>query len=159
MNTVTTQESFLANGTNKARLIEMLGEELTLHIEDVVIKQAEADADSLIVTTALSIARSQSKSVVVLGTDTDLLVMLVSQITDQPQVKMLFKCNSLSLYDITEIQRSIGEVSKHLMCIHAITGGPHYLDKEKRKHSSFSEMTVKMLRWISSHLGLVPRKM
>ncbi|MES9882393.1 MAG: hypothetical protein ABW185_16095, partial [Sedimenticola sp.] len=133
MNTVTTQESFLANGTNKARLIEMLGEELTLHIEDVVIKQAEADADSLIVTTALSIARSQSKSVVVLGTDTDLLVMLVSQITDQPQVKMLFKCNSLSLYDITEIQRSIGEVSKHLMCIHAITGGSALFGQGKKK--------------------------
>ena len=44
----------------------------------VHVKQAQADADALIVSTALSLAESIKPSVVV-GTDTDLLVMQVAQ--------------------------------------------------------------------------------
>ncbi len=98
----------------------MLAEELKHH--DIVIKQADADADSLIVATALSIAQSQPKDVVVVGTDTDLLVMLVSQSTEHCHLYMLSKVDTMCLYDIAEIKRSVGDAAEHLMFIHAITG-------------------------------------
>ena len=76
MQTTTSQtDSFLANSHNKSRLIVMLNGLLN----DVGIQtiQAPADADALIVSTALSVAES-SKTVIVVGADTDLLVMLVA---------------------------------------------------------------------------------
>ena len=74
--TTTPQKDFLTNGKNQTRLIH----ELTKVLNDagVTVKQAEADADHLIVTTALEIASQNGKQVVVVGTDTDLLVMLIA---------------------------------------------------------------------------------
>ncbi len=120
MKTMTSQTSFLANGSNKTRLIEMLTDEL--RHSNITVKQAEADADSLIISTALSVSQSLSKPVVVIGTDTDLLVMLVSQATPLTRMHMMFKRNPLCVYDITDIQHSIGGARKHLMAVHAITG-------------------------------------
>jgi len=51
MKTMTSQTPFLANGSNKSRLIEMLSDEFRQ--SGVTVKQAEADADSLMISTAL----------------------------------------------------------------------------------------------------------
>jgi len=50
------------------------------------VKQAETDADSLIVSTALALAESEDLPVIVVGTDTDLLVMLVARATTSMHV-------------------------------------------------------------------------
>ena len=76
MKTTTSQAAFLANGHNKERLIQMLS--VIMHQSGIIVKQAKADADSLIVSTALNLAES-GNPVVVFGTDTDILVMLVAQ--------------------------------------------------------------------------------
>ena len=47
----------------------------------IIVKQAVSDADTLIVETALQSATSSLFPVVVVGTDTDILVMLVARST------------------------------------------------------------------------------
>ena len=70
METVTTQAAFLANGLNKMRLITMLSNKFALC--GIRVQQAEADADRLIVSSSLSVAKeSNGRPVVVIGTDTD----------------------------------------------------------------------------------------
>ena len=58
---------------NKTRLIRPLTE----HMEEVgiIVKQSSADADALIVRTAIGLSYDQD--VVVVGTDVDLLILLI----------------------------------------------------------------------------------
>ena len=59
---------------------------------------------------------------VVVGTDTDLLVMLVTLATANMDLYMLCSKNPTTLYRVRDIQASIGDTSKYLMVLHAITG-------------------------------------
>ncbi|MPC47828.1 hypothetical protein E2C01_041586 [Portunus trituberculatus] len=54
MHTTTTQAAFLANSNNKKSLIDMLSSMMTQ--SGIAVKQASADGDALIVSTALSLA-------------------------------------------------------------------------------------------------------
>lgn len=119
MQTTTTQAAFLANGNNKGRLIEMLRD--LMNEAGVHVKQAQADADALIVSTARFLAES-GKPVVVVGTDTDLLVMLVAQATTNMDLYMMCTTNPITVYRVHDIQKSIGSTCKYLMPLHAITG-------------------------------------
>ena len=75
--TTTSQNEFLGNGGNKTRLINALTP--LLENAGIIVKQAVSDADTLIVETALQRAMSSQVPVVVVGTDTDILVMLVAR--------------------------------------------------------------------------------
>jgi hypothetical protein len=55
MPTTTTQAAFLANSNNKKRLIHTLSEKMLM--AGIRVKQAEADADTLLVSTALNCGR------------------------------------------------------------------------------------------------------
>ena len=57
MKTTTTQKAFIANSKNKARLIVKLTTEL--QHAGVIVKQDTADADHLIVSTALILGRQR----------------------------------------------------------------------------------------------------
>ena len=85
----TPKKSFLANNNNKARLIDKLMLELQ-HI-GINCKQHESDADHLIISTAMEIAGLNPKPVVVVGTATDLLAMLVAQCLPNMNIFMLFQ--------------------------------------------------------------------
>ena len=87
----------------------------------ILVKQAMADADSLIVSRALLLAES-GKPVVVVGTDTDILVMLVTQALTNVDVYMLCRKNPITLYRIHDIQDNVGNTSSYLMVLHAISG-------------------------------------
>lgn len=63
----------------------------------------QADADMLIVSTALAVAESEELPVVVVGTDTDLLVMMVARATDNTDVFMLCHSNPVKVFNIHEI--------------------------------------------------------
>ena len=80
------QHSILANRQNKARLIAKLMTVLTT--AGIAGRQSTADADFLICTTAIEIASTTESPVVVVGTDTDLLVMLVDKAL--PNLYMLY---------------------------------------------------------------------
>lgn len=67
------QEKFLANAKNKSSLINMLRE--TLAENKIFSCQAEADADRLIIETAINL---QSENIVVVSEDVDVLVLLTA---------------------------------------------------------------------------------
>ena len=69
------KDDFLANQTNKQRFINLLSDDLQWQHNDVL--HARADADVLTVETAIACANT--KDTVVVGDDTDLLVLLCSR--------------------------------------------------------------------------------
>ena len=93
MKTTIAQTAFLANGKNNARLIDKL--RTVLQRAGVLVKQDPGDADHLIVATVLTLAQRERKSVVVVGTDTDLLVMFISQSYSGMDIHMLCHRNHL----------------------------------------------------------------
>ena len=76
------QSEFLGNAHNKKQLIFALSN--ILQREGIQVKHAKADADSFIISTSIETAmKNAGGSVVVVGTDTDLLVMLVGHATPE----------------------------------------------------------------------------
>lgn len=69
-----TPEKFLSNEQNKKKLIQTLTEKF--QSERFLCKQAEEDADALIINTAIEIAEDPTKIIVIVGQDIDLLVLL-----------------------------------------------------------------------------------
>ncbi|KYM98809.1 hypothetical protein ALC62_10473 [Cyphomyrmex costatus] len=69
------QESFLRNNSNKSRLITLLKH--FFEMDRFVVYQDDRDADSLIIKSVISAATS-NVTVVVVGEDTDLLVLLIA---------------------------------------------------------------------------------
>nr|CAI5837262.1 unnamed protein product [Callosobruchus analis] len=82
----TTQEQFLSNEKNKAHFIDFI--KVTFSSSGISVKQADGDADLLIVQTALDISTNQ-ESVVIVKEDTDLLVIL-SGIADSSHGNVFF---------------------------------------------------------------------
>lgn len=93
------QQQFLSNDKNKNELIQQLSR--ALRFEGYTIKQADEDADSLIIRSAIEIAeRSEvinaatgvaepSKNVVIVGQDIDLLVLLHQLYSGEPNIYFL----------------------------------------------------------------------
>ena len=70
-----TQEKFLSNTNNKVQLIKMLSEYLKEDGNEVL--KCSGDADSTICHTALDLATTGEKEVVLIADDTDIFVMLI----------------------------------------------------------------------------------
>ncbi|KAJ8896765.1 hypothetical protein PR048_002110 [Dryococelus australis] len=111
------QENFLSHliAMLKLRLVEAGGR----------VVQAKDDADLLIVTTALDIELSGNPAILV-GTDTDLLVMLIYRNKPNGNAKMLHPSTNISsgkLYEIAAIQKDIGDIQNAVLFAHTVTGG------------------------------------
>lgn len=116
------QDRFLANAKNKARLIEALKEQFGKAGIDV--REAIADADTMIIQTAIEV--SQNRNVVVVGTDTDLLILLI-QLSQPNNCLYLFKPGSGThpnkVYNISHVQQSLPtDFCSNLFFLHAMTG-------------------------------------
>lgn len=112
------QYSVLANRTNKSWVIQQLKKRFIS--EGVACCQSPADADYLICNTALNFAESNARPVVLVGTDTDLLVMLVDRATTD---NIYMQYSRESVYNIQSIQQKIGsQIRQHILIAHAITG-------------------------------------
>ena len=115
------QERFLTNGKNKARFIEGL----TRHLEhaEIEVKHAVADADVLIVRTAIDLLTNNN--VVVVGTDVDLLILLI-QLSKEDNQLYLYKHGAGKcpdkVFSIRDVQQHLSEVSSSLLFLHAMTG-------------------------------------
>lgn len=70
------QQQFLANINNKSRVISMLSDKLTA--ANIAVKQAQNDADVLIIETAIEKFNATNTTIVV-GEDVDLLVLLTAR--------------------------------------------------------------------------------
>ncbi len=123
MQLIMRKEEFLSSKSNKSRFLKALGS--YLQERGLRIVQAESDADLLIVQTAVEISR-HSISVVV-GDDTDLLVLLLHHgqrknhplfLTSEPK-----KGKSAKVWDIYLLQNGLGDqVCRRILFIHAILG-------------------------------------
>src|SRR6218665_2542851 len=114
MKTVSTQASFLANAANKSRLIAMIITKFQHH--GISTRQADANADSLIASTGLTVAKSEKTSY----DNWHLLVILVSQATSEMNVHFC-GTNPPIVHD-EAIQNAIGHIKTYLMTLHAVTG-------------------------------------
>ncbi|KAL4100763.1 hypothetical protein QTP88_020794 [Uroleucon formosanum] len=114
------QTSFLSNIRNKSRLIQMLSSYLIG--KGYIIKQANDDADTVIVNEAIK--RTQSQSVVVVGQDIDLLVLLIALTPVENQIIFLKPGNGgneKKIYSIQDIQKVNG-IKMSILFLHAISG-------------------------------------
>ena len=121
----TKKEQFLSNHSNKQAFINLLGEKLLS--KGYIVKHASGDADRLIVTVALESAAE--KPTIVVGDDTDLLVLLLFY-TTQHSCDIYLKPHSAKfslkqsrIWNIKQIQMALGrKVCDNIMFAHAILG-------------------------------------
>jgi len=83
MDITISQESFITNDKNKLRLILILTEKLVK--SGIYVLQAEDDADTLIVHTAIQKSNYNTK-VVVIEEDVDLIILLLTLTPDDLQI-------------------------------------------------------------------------
>ena len=122
---VSKKDRFLGNPDNKQNFIFMLGE--VLEENGYSVKHAKGDADVLIVLTALELA--ETKDVVVIGEDTDLLVLLLHR-ANRSHKNIYFKSaakqrssKGLRLWNIHETRHILGENQCTVLpVIHALSG-------------------------------------
>ena len=121
MTVPTSQQKFLSNTHNKSRFISMLKEKLTA--ENILVKQANNDADVLIVETAIEQFNS-THTIIVVGEDVDLLVLLTAR---TPTEKTIFflkpgKAQHQSEIYTSKSLSSFAKCQNHILFLHAITG-------------------------------------
>ena len=118
------KESFLSNKTNKQQFIKLLSSKLQdSRIETI---HSTGDADLLIVQTAISISENSSTTVVI-GEDTDLLVLLCYHIC--PRAKGLYMVPQTStkygqrVWNIAAVRSALGPTAcQHILFLHALLG-------------------------------------
>ena len=121
MTTTTTQALFLMNSVNKERLIRFLSD--VYQRAGIAVKLSQADADRDIVTTAILAAKG-GKTAVIVGEDTDLLVLMLG-LTPQEVAVHLMSCirdRPVLVRNSQELQAALGEVVDHILFLHAMTG-------------------------------------
>lgn len=112
------RQSILANRNNKARIISKVME--GLRAECVRCCQSVADADYLIANTTIVQADNMQRPVVLVGNDTDLLVMLING-SRTDNVYMQYARDSVySVHSITQTMNP--SVHQHILIAHAISG-------------------------------------
>lgn len=114
------QTSFLSNIRNISRLIQMSFSYLIG--EGYIIKKANDDSDTVIVNE--TIKRAQNQSVVIVGRDIDLLVLLIALTPVENQIIFLKPGNGgneKKIYSIQNIQKVNG-IRKSILFLHAISG-------------------------------------
>ena len=111
------QHTFLGNHKDKARFISVLMTSLTN--AGIECCQSQADADYLICSSAIELAGGCDRPVVLVGKDTDLLVMLIN--ISYPNLYMQYARNVI--YSINSIMEALSQnVRDHLLVAHTITG-------------------------------------
>lgn len=119
------KEDFLSNKENKQRFVNMLGD--CLEDDGIKVRHASGDADVLIVLTAIESA--QHHDTVLIGEDTDLLILLLHHIKDaKNNVFFRSEPRKMSLkptrcWDIKTARSLLGPpLCDHLIFLHAISG-------------------------------------
>ena len=118
------KDEFLSNPVNKQRFIIMLSDMLVANGHKTI--HSQNDADLLIVETA--IRRAADQPVVVIGEDTDLLILLCHHVNQALNTVIFrsdakFMSRKQRVWDIQRLQQALGgEVCQALPFMHAITG-------------------------------------
>ena len=117
------KEDFLSNDINKQNFIDMLGKSLEEAGHE--IQYEPSDADFLIAKAAIDLA--QSRSTILVGDDTDFLVLLLYHAEPQsfdlffrPEVKAHSK-KEHKVWNIRKTKQLLGDViCQHILFIHAM---------------------------------------
>jgi hypothetical protein len=113
------QKKFLGNDTNKIRLIGML--KTKFEAANFIVKQTTEDADTLIINTAISIS-STFDSVIVVGEDVDLLVLLTA-LSTRSNIYLLKPGKGKTLQQIYSTQSIIDKTAAdNILFLHAFSG-------------------------------------
>ena len=123
MKLTTSKEEFLSNVNNKSRFLMELGN--FLQQKGFTVLNSQGDADVMIVKTSIDSAKTHST--ILVGEDTDLLVLLIHYYN--PSLKTIhMKCEPRNgkggkLWDIKKIQESLGyTISSVILFVHAFMG-------------------------------------
>ena len=116
------QQEFLGDTANEVRFIALL----TSHLEAAgcEVHHASADADRLIVLTALDVADTCAAYVLV-GEDTDLLILLTVLSDPEKDIKLLMpgrKGHPDKVYSSAALRSALGGMVDSLLFVHAATG-------------------------------------
>ncbi|GBM41257.1 hypothetical protein AVEN_180549-1 [Araneus ventricosus] len=120
MTVTTNQHQFLANTHNKSRLISMLSEKLKA--ADIFVKQANNDADVLIIETALE--KFNKNTTIIVGKYVDLLIILTAR-TPTDRIIYFLKPGKAQIETKMYSSQSLTSYPKcqaHILFLHAITG-------------------------------------
>lgn len=120
MTVPTNQQQFLANTNNKSRFISMLCEKL--RAADIFVKEADNDADVLIIETAIE--QSNTNTTIVVGEDVDLLIILTAR-TPIDKIIYFLKPGKAQIETKMYSSQSLTSYPKcqaHILFLHAITG-------------------------------------
>lgn len=148
------KDDFLANQTNKQSFINLLSDDLQRQHNNVL--HARADADVLIVETAIACANT--KDTVVVGDDTDLLVLLCSRagptshnLFFQPEPKLTSR-RQARCWNIEQVQKTLGRhVCDQLLVAHGFLG----CDTTSRLYSVGKSAALKKLNSSTYFSGLL----
>lgn len=150
MQLTTSKEEFLSNVKNKSLFLKMLGDFLKKrHISCVT---ADGDADGLIVKTAIQ--QSNSSDTVLVGDDTDLLILLLHDATVSGHQLCFFnqgkRGSAGKWWDIKLIREILGvETCRSILFVHAILG----CDTTSRLNRIGKSVALKKV--ISNHEGFL----
>lgn len=133
------KEEFLANIENRQLFINLLGK--SLETEGRMVVHTSGDADGLIVRKAIESA--QRRETVLIGDDTDLLVLLCCHaVTDSKnvyfQLEPKAKAKKRRVWDIMETMKALGDVCNNILFIHALVG----CDSTSRVHGIGNAATL-----------------
>ncbi|GBO34389.1 hypothetical protein AVEN_207736-1 [Araneus ventricosus] len=120
MTVPTNQQQFLANIHNKSRFISMLSEKLKA--ADIFVKQANNDADVLIIETALE--KFNTNTTIVVGEYVDLLIILTAR-TPTDRIIYFLKPGKAEIETKMYSSQNLTSYPKcqaHISFLHAITG-------------------------------------
>lgn len=113
------QDKFLSNDSNKNRIIRML--KTKFEAANFMVKQATEDADSLIINTVISIS-STFDSVIVVGEDVDLLILLTA-LSTRSNMYLLKPGKGTILQRIYSTESIIDKTATdNILFLHAISG-------------------------------------
>ena len=128
------KESFLSDLQNKQHFVELLGQ----HLEEAGITVFHATSDADVLTMQKAIDSADVQDTVLVGDDTDLLVLSLHQ--ELPSHKLYFapqpKRNAKArIWDIKQVKRMLGSLpaNTYCFCMHfwAVTLLPESLALEK----------------------------
>lgn len=136
------QTKFLPNVSNKFKFVDLLTKYLQEH--GITTKTADEDADVLIVDTAIQLNCEVNESIVVIGNDVDLLILLVAKCPDEKSI--YFYKISADKKKICYIQHQTMQVLEITFYLHtrleAVTRLMQLLIKGKKKHCHYYKKTL-----------------
>ena len=115
-----TPEKFLSNTNNKVQLVKKLSQYFKDDGNEVI--NCSGDADSTICHTALDLATTGEKEVVLIADDTDIFVMLIYHWKSEMKNIIFFQQKMFKGWNIASLFPRLDKVKDHILFVHAMTG-------------------------------------